>query len=548
MSTLTRLVRLAGPFRWWLALTCLLAFATLGANVALTAFSAYLISKAAVVSSTAGLALAITGVRFFAVLRAGSRYGERYVGHLATFRILTRLRVWFYRAIEPLAPARLADRHSGDLFTRIGADIDTLQQFYLRVLVPPVAAAATVVLTVGILGALDVRLGLALGAFLVLTGVVLPLTARTVARPAAQATVEGRVAVHTVIVDTVQGLAELVAAGAEDAQLARLADITDDLARRERRIGLVRASAEGLAVLCTGLAALTVVSLAIPLVTVGTLDRVLLAVAPLTAIAAFEAVAPLGAAFAEADRSRAAAERLFELVDATPEVTDPDDPAPPPTAFDLEIDGLCFAYPPDGPPVLDGLSWAVPAGSWAGIVGPSGSGKSTLTSLLVRFRDYTTGEIRLGGRDLHDYRAEDVRAVITVVAQHDHLFDTTVADNLRLAAPDADDATLEAACRVADVHDVVAALPDGYASRLGEDGVRLSGGERQRLLIARALLAETPILVLDEATAHLDAATERAVLAAVRRHRAGRTTIVIAHHADRLDGIDPLLDLGALAG
>jgi thiol reductant ABC exporter CydC subunit len=479
------------------------------------------------------------------VARAGFRYAERYVGHLATFRILTRLRVWFYRAIEPLAPARLADRHSGDLFTRIGADIDTLQQFYLRVLVPPVAAAGTVALATGILGTLDVRLGLVLGAFLAFTGVALPLGTRALARPASAATIAGRASLHTAAVDTVQGLAELVAAGAEATQLARVRRIAEELARLERRVAVVRGAAEGLAALSTGLAAVTVLALAVPLVRGGGLDGVLLAVVPLTAIAAFEAVGPLGAALADLDRSRAAAERLFELVDADPPVTDPANPAEPPTTFDLEVDRLTFAYAPGDDPVLEDVSCTVPEGSWAAVVGPSGSGKSTLVALLLRFRDYTTGEIRLGGRDLHAYRADDVRAAVAVVAQHDHLFDTTVADNLRLAAPDADDSALEAACRIAGVHDVVAALPEGYASRLGEDGVRLSGGERQRLLIARALLAEAPILVLDEATTHLDRATERAVLAAVRRHRAGRTTILIAHHADRLDGVHPVIDLAA---
>ncbi|MEZ5143148.1 MAG: thiol reductant ABC exporter subunit CydC [Acidimicrobiales bacterium] len=541
---LARLVRLAGPFRWWLAGACLLAFATMGANVALIAFSAYLIAKAAVVTSTADLAVAITAVRFFAVARAALRYAERYVGHLATFRLLTRLRVWFYRGVEPLAPARLVERHSADVFTRIGADVETLQHFYLRVLVPPVAAALTMVLASGILGSLDWRLGAVLLAFLTLTGVVLPLATRQLSRPVAAATVAERAGLHTATVDAVQGLADLLSAGAEADQRARLRASSRALSHLERRVARVRSTAEGLGALCTGLAAVTVTALAVPLVTDGRLDGVLLAVVPLTAIAAFEAVTPLAAAFADLDRSRAAAERLFELVDAEPAVVDPVAPAAPPTSFDLAVDGLTFSYAADEPPVLDGVHLTVPEGAWAAIVGPSGSGKSTLVALWLRFWDPPAGTMRLGGRDVRDLRADDVRAAFAVVAQHDHLFDTTIADNLRLADPDATDDDIERVCRIAQVHDVVAALPDGYATRLGPDGARLSGGERQRLLIARALLRDAPVLVLDEATAHLDRATEEAVLDGIRRSRTGRTTILVAHHADRLAGVDTVVRLG----
>lgn len=543
MRVLGRLVHLAGPFRWWLALTCLLAFATLGTNVALIAFSAYLVSRAAVVTSTAELSVAITAVRFFAVSRAASRYAERYVGHLATFRILTRLRVWFYRGIEPLAPAGLADRHSGDLLARIGADVEVLQELYLRVVVPPVAAALTVALASGILGRLDLRLGAVLLAFLLLTGAALPLATRRLARPASSALVVERAALHAAAVDGTQGLAELTVFGATDAHLERITALAEALATLERRTTRVKAAAEALAAVAVGLAAVSLTTLAVPLVTGGHLDGVLLAVVPLTAVAAFEAVTPLGAALADLDRSRAAATRLFELVDAEPEVVDPDSPAVSPTSASLSVDRLTFAYA-DGPAVLDELSFTVPDGAFAAVVGPSGAGKSTLTALLLRFHDYDHGRICIGGTELHDLTADDARAQLAVVAQHDHLFDTTVADNLRLADPDADDAALEDVCRLAHVHDVITALPDGYASRLGEDGARLSGGERQRLLIARALLREAPILVLDEATAHLDPPLERAVLEAVRRHRHGRTTIVIGHHTERLEGVDVVVEVG----
>lgn len=543
MSTFVRLVALAGRWRWWLALATLLTFATLGTNVALIAFSAYLVTKAATVASTADLTVAITAVRAFAVARAASRYAERYVGHVATFGVLTRLRVWYFRHLEPLVPAVLGRHHSADVAVRIGADVETLQEFYLRALIPPMAAALTVALAGAVLGVLDPALGVVLVAFLVVTGVVVPGLTRRWSRSSATAMVAERAELHVAVVDGAQGRAELVALGAADAQRARIDAAADALAHLERHLAVRRGATEALAALLVGLAATSLTGLAVSAVGDGRLDAILLAVVPLTAIAAFDAVTPLGAAMTDLDRSRAAAERLFALVDTEPAVVDPPHPAPAPIGHDLRVDGLTFAYAPDEPPVLRDVSFTVPDGSWTAMVGPSGSGKSTLVALLLRFWPSSEGEIRLGGVELRDLCADELRRRFAVVSQHDHLFDTTVADNLRLADADATDAALVEVCRLAAIHDVVSALPDGYATRLGEDGWRLSGGERQRLLVARALLREAPILVLDEATAHLDPATEAQVLGAIRRHRAGRTTLVIAHHADRLGVPDHLIRL-----
>ena len=216
MVTIVRLLKLMAPFRWWILAGVLLSFATTGASVGLMAVSAYLISKAALVTDTADLNVIITGVRFFAISRAALRYAERYVTHLATFRILTRLRVWFYRAIEPLAPARLMQYRSGDLLTRTIADIETLENFYLRVVIPPLAAVLVTILGCLILGSFDVWLALALLAFIVLTGVVLPLASRWLSRQPAAELIATRAELNASLVDEVQGIADLLAYGQED--------------------------------------------------------------------------------------------------------------------------------------------------------------------------------------------------------------------------------------------------------------------------------------------------------------------------------------------
>jgi ABC-type multidrug transport system fused ATPase/permease subunit len=262
-------------------------------------------------------------------------------------------------------------------------------------------------------------------------------------------------------------------------------------------------------------------------------------------MASFEAVAPLSLSVQLLDTTDRAAARLFELVDTEPEVADPPEPAPPPVIHDLDIRGLRFRYDPAEPYVLDGLDLSIPAGGSLALVGPSGAGKSTLVDLLLRFRDYREGEIRIGGRDLHAYRADDVRRAFGVVSQQVHLFNATVRDNLAVADADATDEEMEAACRIAQLHDTILALPDGYETRIGEDGVRLSGGERQRLAIARAILKGAPILVLDEATANLDVATESRLLDSLAPFMAGRTTLVISHRATVAGRVDRVVALDA---
>ena len=266
MNTIWRLLRLIAPFRWWVALAVLLSFATIGSSVGLMAMSAYLISKAALSTSVTDLALAITGVRFFAIARAAFRYVERVVTHTATFRILPRLRVWFYTGIEPLAPARLLDYRSGDLLARIVADIKTLENLYIRVVVPPLAAVLVTLFACLILGSFDITLAVALMVFLVLTGVVLPLASRWLSRQPAADLIASRAELNASLVDEIQGIADLVAFGQERAFQGRVLSLSRDLNRSQERMAVIRGMGNGLSALFTSLAGLTVLWLAIPLV------------------------------------------------------------------------------------------------------------------------------------------------------------------------------------------------------------------------------------------------------------------------------------------
>ncbi len=279
----------------------------------------------------------------------------------------------------------------------------------------------------------------------------------------------------------------------------------------------------------TGLCAATVLWLGVNVVNDGSVPAILLAVLPLAAIATFEAVGPLAAAVQRLDATEAAGGRLFELIDARPAVVDPPVAAPPPDTFGLDISALRFRYPNSRRDAIDGLSLSIPPGGRLAVVGPSGAGKSTLVALLLRFEAYDEGEIRIGGRELRTLRADDVRALLSVVSQRVDLFDATIRDNLALADADLDDARARAAVEAAQLAGFVDALPDGEATRIGDDGLRLSGGERRRLAIARAVVRDAPILILDEPTADLDWATEARLWASLEPVIAGRTTLVLTH-------------------
>lgn len=569
-AVLGRLLALLAPFWPWVLLSILLGFGTIGSGIGLMAASAWIIASAALHPSIAVLQVAIVGVRFFGLARGVFRYAERLVSHEATFRLLARLRTRFYAEIEPLAPARLMVYRSGDLLARIISDMEILQNFYVRVVAPPVVALLISLAMWFFLRQYDWRFGTALLGFFLAAGIGLPLVVGRLTRPVS----EQQVAVHgelsATLVDALQGAAELVAYNGEAAQLASVRVLDQRLVALQARAAWISGLQAAFGTWLSSAAVLAILAMAVPAVRSGGLAGVDLAVLVLAVAASFEAVAPLAPSAQHLEASLAAGRRLFGIVEVPPAtsgrpsvspVSRGDDlrhgqasPEALPTFFstgdgpEIEFRELRFRYSPDDPYALDGVDFALQAGQQLSVVGPSGAGKSTLVNLLLGFWDYEHGSIRVRGRELHGLDRHEVRRLIGVVSQDPYLFNATIADNLRVACPSATLQDIERASQRAHLDEFVQTLPRGYDTWIGELGLRLSGGERQRLAIARVLLKDAPILVLDEATAHLDPITEQAVLASIHVLLEGRTTLVITHwlHSLALAGEIAVMQAGRI--
>ncbi|GAC1616497.1 MAG: thiol reductant ABC exporter subunit CydC [Ktedonobacteraceae bacterium] len=550
-STFKRLLMLALPVKNWMLLAALLGSLTVASGIGLLATSAYLISAAALHPSVAVLQIAIVGVRFFGIARGAFRYLERLVSHRATFRLLANMRVWFYGALEPLMPARLLaqkdgrlqELRSGDLLQRAVADIDILQNFYIRVIAPPLVAVIIGLVMWVLLGAFGGLFALIYVAFFLTSSVGVPLLAHLLGRKIGQQMVETRADLNVQIVDSIQGMADLVAFGQEELQAQRIQALNKKLNRLQMAMANVSGLQGSLTNLLMNLTAWTLLLFAIPVVYAGQLDGVFLALLVLSALASFEIVLPLPGAFQQVGGSVEAARRLFEIVDAPSMVENPLAPSPEPRDLAIEVRHLSFRYSDEEPYVLRDVNFTVPQGHCLALVGPSGSGKSTLAHLLLRFLDYKEGEVLFGGHPLRAYQSDDLYKYVSVAEQDTHLFNTTIRENLMLARPDATEEEMQAAARQAQLHDFVQTLPAGYDTQVGEQGLRLSGGERQRIAIARAFLKDAPILILDEPTVNLDAITERAVLRAINTLRRGRTTLLVTHRLAEMEMADEILVL-----
>ncbi len=473
---------------------------------------------------------------------------EVVVVHVMSFRMLNDLRRELYERFRVLSPAYFLHRRSGDVARASMADVELLELFTSHLAPPLVVAFVVPLVAVVALLFIEPMLAVVVLPF-VLAAASVPSWLLRRAQDEGERLREELGALGANVVDIVQGTREVLAASAEDLMLERIElqheRIRSTSIAHGRRSGVEHAATDTI----TALAAIAVLATAAILVTSGSLPTRDIPVALILAAGAFAPLASLTGTLREVGQVSAASERIVELMDAQPVVIDLVEEArepqpwvglvPVPVAFDE----VRFRYAPDLPEVLHGVTFTIEPGETVALVGHSGAGKSTCANVLLRLWDVEEGSVTVGGVDVRAVAQRDLRSKIAVVPQDVYLFHASVRDNIRLGHPEATDVQVERAARLAQALPFVDALPDGFETVLGERGASLSGGQRQRLAIARALLKDAPILVMDEAVANLDAESEAALRDAIAEVVRDRTTLLIAHRPSTIRTADRIVVL-----
>lgn len=547
-GALLRVLRSAGaaPLRKLATATAAGAVAEL-AGVSLLATATWLIVRAADQPPIAALGLAIVGVRAFALARGSFRYVERLAGHDAALGALAALRARVFAALERGGPARL---RGGDALARLVADVDTVQDLLLRCLLPGAVAVVTATAATTLAAVLLPQAALAMACGLTLAVFGVPAASYAAARRFAPRGAAARAELATRTLDLVDGAAELAAYGASPGGLDAAARAARDLARLERATARAESLAGAAVLVLQAATTLGVAALSIA-ATGHDLPSILVPVLALTCLSAFEIATPLPAAARYVLDAAAAARRLVVLFDAAPRLAEPAIVRTLPDGLaTVELSDIHVRYSRDRPPALAGVDLLVEPGQRVALVGPSGSGKSTLLAVLSRLIDIESGTYRVNGQDAAGLAAGEVRARVAGATQDAYVFQATLRDNLALARPDADDGQLLDALRRAALQGWVEGLPDGLSTVVGQDGASMSGGQRQRLVLARALLADPDVLLLDEPVEGLDPPTARAVLAQALDATRDRSAVLVTHCLTGLDVVDDIvvLDSGRVVG
>ncbi|EQB8916727.1 heme ABC transporter ATP-binding protein/permease CydC [Vibrio fluvialis] len=526
----------------WFGLTLgmLLAFVTLCASIGLLTLSGWFLSAAAV----AGLTIAretfnymLPGafVRGFAMGRTAGRWGERVVSHNATFKLLTDLRIFFFEKLAPMIPGRVSNLRDADLLNRLVADIDAMDHVYLRLISPVTVGVLGIAALTTLLCWFDMALGLTLGGVLLVLLLVWPVMFYKLGKRNGAELTQHKAEMRVATLDWLQGYSELTIFGAESRYRDAIYAAQEKLLANQKVNASFTGLASALLMLANGWTLVLMLWLAADGVN-GQAPDPMIALVVFATMASVELLMPIAGAFQHLGQTLTSARRLNEIILSEPDVKFPSEETRHSGQFDISFENLTFNYSGGEQPALKDVSLTIPAGNKVAIVGQTGSGKSTLIQLLCRYWDAQQGDIRIAGTRLQEWKESDLRAAISVVSQRVDILNGSLRDNLIMAKPTANDSELSAMLERVGLGKLLEA--PGLDAWLGDGGRQLSGGEKRRIGIARALLHDGPILLLDEPTEGLDKQTEQQIMALFKSHFENKTVIFITHRLVELETMD----------
>lgn len=537
-----KILLLASEYKYWMLLAALMGFFTVGSGIGLMLTSSYLIAKAALQTPIYQLQVAIVGVRFFGIARGVFRYFERYISHEVTFKLLAKFRLWFFESLAPLVPSKTVDYTSGDLLTRAIEDIESLEHIFVRVISPPFVLVAVSVLMFALLNIFNITYALVFVIIFFATSLGIPILTFLMSNKLGQKIVQLKSELEKRTIDNLKGLPEIIVYNQREKWEKEILNIQSQIVNAEYKMNLIQSLHESLTGLAMNFTVAVMLFIAIQDVSKGALEGVYLSVITIGIMASFEIVFQIPLAFQYLNKSIEAGKRLFEITDVKSDEINDNKATQNLKDFNLSIKNISFSY--DGKrKTLSNISFELKENQSIAIVGASGSGKSTLVNLLTRLWNYDEGDILLGNISYNNLSPQQIRNVISVIPQKVHLFTGTIRENLFLANSNATEEEMYSVIKQVDLMNLIENFPNKLDTHIGEFGKKLSGGESKRLLMARALLRNTPIIIFDEINSHIDYLTERKILQTVKDISKLKRIIFITHRIVQMEIFDEILVL-----
>lgn len=539
LKTFFKILSHGKDYKYWMLFAIVIGFLTVGSGIGLMMTSAYLIAKSAIQTPIFQLQVAIVGVRFFGITRGVFRYFERLISHNVTFKLLAKFRVWFFKSLIPIVPSRTINFSSGDLLTRAVEDIESIEHIFVRVVSPPFIFVATSILMFGLLSQFSLTYSIIFLLMFAASATGIPLLTYMLSKNLGKKIVLYKSQLKALSVDSLNGISELIFYNQTKWE-TEFHQLNDKLVKTEFKLNNIKSLHESLTGFAMNLTVAVMLLTAIPDIANNLLNGVYLSVITIGIMASFEIVFQIPQAFQYLTKSTEAAKRLFEITDQNNNEFSESGKENEITDFNLKLEDVFFTY--DGiRNALSNVSFEIKSGQKIAIVGSSGAGKSTLVNILTRLWNNSDGNIFLGNIDYKSISSDKIREIISVVPQNAQLFTGTIKDNLSIAKESASDDELNDVLKKVSLYELVNSFPDKLDTHIGEFGKKLSGGEIKRLGIARVLLRNSPIMIFDEVTSHLDAINEENILSIIENIKKDKTIIFITHRLNNMQMFDKIL-------